>query len=95
MPVTDLKVDFATLEASESSLHRIASEFAAADRHSGDLEHVWGSREVARAMRDFVDNWDRHRATLLESVKSVGSMCGGSAAVFRAADQQLGKLTGR
>ncbi|MGH3866437.1 MAG: hypothetical protein ACRDQ4_09935 [Pseudonocardiaceae bacterium] len=40
-------------------------------------------------MRNFVDNWDRHRGKLVESVKNVGGMCASVREAFAAADQDL------
>lgn len=94
--MTDLKVDYAVLSSSELALGRIAAELESAAHHRDELSDVWGSSEVADAMREFVDNWDRHRAGLLEAVKNVGSLCASTTAAFRDVERQFtDALTGR
>jgi hypothetical protein len=87
--MTDLKVDYAVLDTSESALARIAAEFESAPHHRDQLSDIWGSSEVADAMREFVDNWDRHRNGLLKSIKNVGSLCAATTAGFRECDRHL------
>jgi hypothetical protein len=87
--MTDLTVDYATLDDSEQSLHRIGQEFEGATDRRDVLRGAWGSGRVADAMGDFVDNWDRHRKKLLESIKSVGEMCAGTKETFQGTDKQL------
>jgi hypothetical protein len=53
------------------------------------LAHVWGSHDVAGAMRGFVNNWDRHRGQLLDKINNVGQMCAASAETFRCVDLAL------
>ncbi len=87
--MADLKVDYASLDNSEQSLQRIATELEGADARRAANADVWGSSDVAAAMGGFVDNWDRHRKQLVESLKSVGEMCASSRDCFTGADQQL------
>jgi hypothetical protein len=87
--MADLTVDYATLEHPEQSLQRIATELDGADAHRDADAGIWGSSDIAEAMRNFVDNWDRHRGKLVESVKNVGGMCASVREAFAAADQDL------
>lgn len=91
--MTDLRVDYGVLEESERALSRIRRQLESAELYRDELAGAWGSRHLADAMRDFVDNWDRHRRGLLEAVTSVGQMCAGTCATFRAVEQHLGPRT--
>ena len=91
----DLKVDYATLDHSERSLQRIATELEGADARRDANARIWGSSDVADAMREFVDNWDRHRRHQIESLASVAEMCATAKESFAGADRQLAaELTG-
>ena len=87
--MTDLKVDYSLLDQSQTSLARIASEFSHCEATRDELAPIWGSHDVAGAMRGFVNNWDRHRGQLLDKINSVGQMCATSAETFRCADLAL------
>ncbi len=87
--MTDLKVNYTSLDDSERSLQRIATELEGADARRAANADIWGSSAVADAMDEFVGNWDRHRKQLVESLKSVGEMCASSRDCFTGADQQL------
>ena len=87
--MTDLRVDYDLLDQSQTSLQRIAHEFASAEATRDELAGIWGSRDVAVAMRGFVDNWDRHRGELLSSIQRVGEMCAASTETFRCSDLAL------
>ncbi len=86
----DLKVNYAALDNSEQALQRIAAELENAEANRDADAGIWGSSDVAGAMGEFVDNWDRHRGKLVESLKSVGQMCAGSRRAFSGTDRQLG-----
>ena len=90
--MTDLRVDYAWLDQSQTSLQRIASEFANAEATRDELAPLWGSGAVRDAMRGFVDNWDRHRGGLLSSIQNVGQMCAASAETFRCNDLMLSQV---
>lgn len=87
--MADLKVDYAALDRAQLALSRIATEFDQMERHRDEIEDVWGSDRVREAMGGFAGNWDRHRRGLLESVRSVGEMCAGTAATFRDLERGL------
>jgi hypothetical protein len=87
--MVDLKVNYASLDSSEQSLQRIATELEGADAQRAANADVWGSSDVAAAMGEFVDNWDRHRKQLVESLTSVGGMCASARECFTGTDQQL------
>ncbi len=90
--MTDLRVDYALLDQSQTSLQRIAHEFASAEATRDELASIWGSRDVANAMRGFVDNWDRHRGQLLNSIQNVGQLCAASAEAFRCTEMALSQV---
>ena len=93
--MTDLKVNYASLDDSERSLQQIATELEGADARRAANADIWGSSDIAEAMDEFVGNWDRHRKQLVESLRSVGEMCASSRGCFTGADQQLSsKLAG-
>ncbi len=85
--MVDLKVSYASLDSSEQSLQRMATELEGADARRAANVDVWGSSDVA--MGEFVDNWDRHRKQLVESLTSVGGMCASARECFTGTDQQL------
>ena len=91
----DLKVDYATLDQSERSLQRIATELEGAEARRHANAGIWGSSDVADAMSEFVGNWDRHRRELIESLYSVAGMCASAREGFAGSDRQLAaELTG-
>ncbi len=93
--MADLKVNYATLDQSEQSLRRIASELEGAEARRHANERIWGSSDVADAMSEFVGNWDRHRRELVESLQSVAGMCASAREAFAGSDRQLAaELTG-
>lgn len=93
--MTDLKVNYASLDDSERSLQQIATALEGAEARRAANADIWGSSDVAGAMNEFVGNWDRHRKQLVESLKSVGEMCASSRDCFAGTDQQLSsKLPG-
>lgn len=87
--MVDLKVNYTTLDQSERSLQGITTELESADARRDAKADIWGSSDVADAMRDFVDNWDHHRAKLLESLNNVGGMCASAKETFAGSDRQL------
>lgn len=87
--MVNLKVDYAALDDSERSLQRIATELEGADARRDANAKIWGSSDIADKMEEFVDNWDRHRKQLVESLKSVGEMCASSRDCFTGTDQEL------
>lgn len=87
--MVDLRVNYTVLDQSRSSLEQITQALEGATRHSDGLDGIWGNGDVAGAMADFVDNWDRHRGELLESLRSVAEQCGATCDTFRGTDSQL------
>lgn len=85
----DLCVSYDALEDSERDLKTIKQEFESAARRKDELRGAWGSGEVADAMGDFVDNWDRHRKELVESLTAVGDMVSNTLQTFQQTDQKL------
>jgi hypothetical protein len=91
--VADLRVDYEALLAAERGLERIVRLLSASEACRDDLERAWGSRQIADAMRDFVDNWDRHRKGLVADITAVGSMCGETRATFLSIERALNAAT--
>lgn len=87
--MADLKVDYAALDHAQLSLSRIAGEFEHMESRREAMADVWGLDSVRNAMKDFADNWDRHRAGLLEDIRKVGSMCAAAAETFRSCEAAL------
>ena len=87
--MTDLRVNYAALEDSQRDLQTIKSEFENCARRKDELRGVWGSGDVADAMGEFVDNWDRHRKELVEQLTAVGDMVTNTLQTFRDTDEKL------
>lgn len=88
--MADLKVNYALLQHSEQTLHVIARELEDANARRDANADIWGTPEVAAAMEEFVNNWDTHRTTLVESLHGVGRLCAMTRETVSGADQQLG-----
>ena len=85
----DLCVSYTALEESEADLKTIKAEFENCSKRKDQLRGIWGSGPIADAMGEFVDNWDRHRKELVESIKAVSDMVTNTLKVFRETDQKL------
>lgn len=85
----DLCVSYDTLEDCERDLKTIKDEFENCGKRKDELRGAWGSGEVADAMAEFVDNWDRHRKELVQSITSVGEMATNTLQTFKESDQKL------
>ena len=86
--MSDLKVDFTTLEDSHRAAQTLKSEFDDLPHRVGDGTH-WGHHDVADAMHEFGTNWDYHRAILSENIGEVGENVESCLTTFRDADQKL------
>ena len=87
--MADLSVDYEALVAAERGLERIVRQLDACGTYRDDLERAWGSRKIADAMADFVDNWDRHRNGLVADLTAVGTMCGETRSTFLRIERAL------
>ena len=89
--MADLKVDYQLLDAIESSLSRLLSEFQNIKAQTGGYDGAMGSGDVASAMNGFAGNWDDHRKNLISSIESLGKMVSETKQQFQDADNKLAK----
>lgn len=87
--MTDLKVDFEVLGATERSLDRLKSEFDNIEDRRDDTRDIWGHQEVREAMDEFAGNMDHHREDLSKEIEDVGKKVEATIEAFEEADQKL------
>lgn len=87
--MSDLKVQYDTLQDSQHSLETVKGEFEHCTERRERAADAWGSSAIGDAMHDFTDNWDRHRKKLVGSILALQEMTGACIDTFRAADAQL------
>lgn len=87
--MTDLRVDYAVLEASTSSLTRLRSEFDAIERRRDATSDLWGHEAVRDAMDEFASNMHHHREALSKEMGTVQEKLQGTISAFREADAKL------
>lgn len=87
--MSDLKVDYWTLEDSEATLRRLKGEFDAIEGRRDDTRGIWGHDSVRDAMHEFASNMDYNRRKLSEEIQTVGEKMAGTLEAFRAADAEL------
>jgi hypothetical protein len=85
--VSDLKVDFETLEASHSTAETLKSEFDDLPHRVGDV--AWGADTIDGAMHVFGTNWSYHREVLSGKIQEVGEKIESCIETFHDADQKL------
>jgi hypothetical protein len=86
--MSDLKVDFTTLEDSHRAAQTLKSEFDDLPHRVSDDAH-WGHHDVRDAMHEFATNWDYHRDVLSGKIGEVGEKVESCLTTFRDADQKL------
>ncbi|MBW5422632.1 hypothetical protein GKQ77_13845 [Streptomyces sp. BG9H] len=91
MSKSDLIVDFQLLNKSASQLSAIETEFKNLDEWKDDVKSAVGASDIKDAMGDFVDNWDKNRKRLVESLGEIGKMVEGTRDAFKKLDDQLAK----
>ncbi|MGA5520360.1 hypothetical protein [Streptomyces pseudogriseolus] len=91
MSEPDLTVDYEFLAECERKLGQLKRTFEDMENRRDDMKEHWGSRAVAGAMQDFVDNWDDYRTRLVESLENVGKLVAGSKRSFADLDGELAK----
>ncbi|CAL9296331.1 hypothetical protein [Streptomyces sp. SudanB66_2053] len=91
MSQPDLTVDYDFLTECERKLGQLKRTFEDMENRRDDMKEHWGSRAVAGAMQDFVDNWDDYRTRLVESLDNVGKLVAGSRKAFDDLDGELAK----
>lgn len=87
--MSDLKVDFETLEASHATAVSLKAEFDGLPHRYDDSEGSWGKDDIRGAMHVFATNWDYHRAKLSDKIQEVGEKIESCIQTFHEADQQL------
>jgi hypothetical protein len=87
--VSDLKVDYYTLEDSESTLRDLKAEFDGIEDRRDDTSDIWGHDSVRDAMHEFASNMDYNRRKLSEEIQTVGEKMAGTLEAFRTADAEL------
>lgn len=87
--MTDLKVDYAVLDASRHTLDRLKADFDGIERRRDTTDGCWGHRDVTDAMHDFASNMDHHRKDLSKEIAEVHDKLEATVKAFRDADQKL------
>ncbi|MGA5503584.1 hypothetical protein [Streptomyces umbrinus] len=90
---SDLIVNVELLVSSESSLKTIKNEFEGLDKRKDSMEKEWGSGQIADAMSDFVDNWEKYREELLGSIETVQKLVTSTIDSFTGLDKELADST--
>ncbi|MDG9708061.1 hypothetical protein [Streptomyces sp. DH10] len=88
---SDLVVNIKLLVDSESRLNRIKKELNDLDNRKDDMNPYWGSSQIAEVMGDFVDNWEKYREKMLETVENVGKLVTSTIDGFTGLDSDLAK----
>ncbi|MFK4067617.1 hypothetical protein [Streptomyces sp. NPDC029674] len=91
MSGSDLVVDFQLLNKSAGQLSAIETEFKNLGEWKDDIKSAVGASDIKDAMGDFVDNWDKNRKRLLESLGEVGKMVENTRDAFKKLEDQLSK----
>lgn len=89
--MSDLKVDYWTLEDSATTLRTLKSEFDDIEGRRDDSAGFWGHDAVRDAMHEFASNMDYNRRKLSEEIQTVGEKMEGTLEAFRAAEEELAK----
>lgn len=87
--MSDLKVDFETLEASHATALDLKTEFDDLSHRYDDHSDSWGKDNIRGAMHNFATNWGYHREVLSQKIQEVGEKIESCIETFRKADQQL------
>ena len=89
--MTDLKIDYAVLDALQRSLTFVNEEFKSLGGDVNDIDHAsgWGSEKIRSGMDTFQHNWRDHRAKLESAIDALLQMVTQTTQVFTDADRQL------
>ncbi|MFJ7331719.1 hypothetical protein ACIQUU_00470 [Streptomyces sp. NPDC101116] len=88
---SDLVVNIDLLVDSESRLKSIKKELNDLNNRKDDMHPYWGSGQIADVMGDFVDNWEKYREKMLETVENVGKLVTSTIDGFTGLDADLAK----
>lgn len=69
--MSDIRLDFDTLETARRRADQALSTLQSAGRVSDDIAPLTGESRLASKVRDFADNWDIYRETLEEQLAFV------------------------
>jgi len=89
--VSDLQIDFASLEAMNRSLIAVAGRFEELTGQTTAEPRIWGGSHVRSAMEEFAGNWESHRRKLTEDARKLGEHCAVAVEVFRGVDSGLAR----
>ncbi len=89
--MSDLKVDYYTLEDTEATLGRLKTEFEDLDGNVEDHKHIWGHGDVRDAMGEFAGNMDHHRKKLIGKIETCRDKVANTLETFRKTDEELAK----
>jgi hypothetical protein len=87
--MSDLKVDFATLEQAHSTAEALRREFDGLPHRYDQYAGSYGRDDIRGAMHSFATNWDYHRKILSEKIGEVGEKVESCLEAFRKADAKL------
>lgn len=87
--MSDLKVDYETLETSADTVGRLKGTFDALPNRVAGQQSDWGDRGIADAMDDFANNWDYRRDILSGKLAEVHEKIESTLETFRKADAKL------
>lgn len=87
--MADLKVDYALLSSTESTLSSLIGEFSRIESSTGSYDGALGSGDIEGAMGSFAGNWDSHRKQLTDSMRSLGDLVSAARKHFQDADGKL------
>ena len=87
--MSDLKVDYETLEAAARTADGLQRDFDGLPRRVDDTSSIWGHSAVAGAVHTFGTNWGYHREVLSDEIKKTGEKIAKCLEAFEKADQKL------
>ena len=87
--MSDLVVDFTTLEESHSTAMTLKADFDGLPHNYDDYKDSWGKDNIRDAMHTFGTNWGYHREVLADEISEVGDKVEGCLTAFRDADREL------
>lgn len=87
--MADIRVDPAALEELAKRLAGLKVEFEGLGELMEDYERAAGSREVARKLEDFADNWSHERQKITEQLQKLAAMAAGASCFYREREAAL------
>ncbi|MEW6474851.1 MAG: hypothetical protein AB1679_21585 [Actinomycetota bacterium] len=87
--MADIRVDPAALEELARRLAGLKVEFEGLGDLMEDYERSAGSREIARKLEDFADNWSDQRAKVAEQLQKLAAMAAGASCFYREREAAL------